>query len=172
MVEGHRPVTHNDVFLEGVSLPAEVVVFHAPPAVELLHMLQRGNAAMDEYQVLRLQNGGQLGQPLPHLGKGRAQRLAQTGKVGGITVIACLPGHLKNAALRVLREVAGEKALVQGVRLKEIEHQAVAVSTQGVDGVGFTQLHNVAQKAQTVRPFFQHVSHQDQNVVRGEGDLL
>ena len=38
--------------------------------------------------------------------------------------------------------------------------------------MGFTQLHNIAQQSQTVRPFFQHVSHQDQNVIRGEGDLL
>ena len=83
MIEGDRPVAHNDVFLEGVSLPPEIVVFHAAPAVELLHMLQRGHAAVDEYQMLCLQNGRQLGQPCPNLGKGRAQRFTQPGQVGG-----------------------------------------------------------------------------------------
>ena len=135
-------------------------------------MLQRGHAAVDEYQMLCLQNGRQLGQPCPNLGKGRAQRFTQPGQVGGGALIACLPGHLKDAALRVLGKVAGEKALVQGVGLKEIEHQTVAVSTQRIDRVGLAKLHNIAQQPQTVRSLFQHVSYQNKNVFGGEGYLL
>lgn len=38
--------------------------------------------------------------------------------------------------------------------------------------MGLAQLYNVAQQFQVVRSLFQHVAHQNQNVVRGEVDLL
>ena len=69
-------------------------------------------------------------------------------------------------------EVGGEKTPVQLIGLKEAQHQSVAVAADGVQGVGFGQLHQAAQKGQTVPALFQHVAQQNKAVVGGEPDFV
>ena len=53
--------------------PDDILIF--------LHSLQRGDAAVDKNQMLRLHNGGHGPQPGPLLGKGVSQIPAQEGQV-------------------------------------------------------------------------------------------
>ena len=171
VIEGHRPVSHDDVFGEGVSLPPEVVVFHALPPVQGLHMLQGGDAPVDEHQVLRLQDSGQSGQPGMDLRIALPQGGAQAGEVHPV-LEAHLIGQLADGALRVLGEIAGVKPAVQLVRLKEAEHQPVAVAADGVHRVGAGELHHIPEQGQAVPPLLQHVPVQHQDVLRREPDFL
>ena len=126
---------------------------------------------MDEHQVLRLQNGGQSGQPGADLRIALPQGGAQAGEIPPIH-ITHLIRQLADDALRVLGEIAGKKALVQPVRLKKVGYQTVAVAADWVDRVGAGELHDLPQKSQAVPALLQHIPVQHQNVLRCEPDGL
>ena len=56
--------------------------------------------------------------------------------------------------------------------LEEAEHQPVAVAADGVEGVGLGEGHEMAQEGQAVPPLLQKIAVQDQDVLRGEADLV
>ena len=53
-IECHGPVPHHAVFGEDAALTQEIVIFHALPSIQLLHVRIGGHPAMDKDKVLRL----------------------------------------------------------------------------------------------------------------------
>ena len=126
---------------------------------------------MDKDQMLGFQNGGQRSQPGPLPWKSPPQVLTQPGQILQLFK-AALPSHLPESGFGVLGQIDGKKVLIQLVCFKEAVDQTVAVAAQGIDGVGTGQLHKMAQQSQTVLPFFQHIPHQHQDILRGQPDLV
>ena len=101
---------------------------------------------------------------------GRSQVGPQAGQVLRL-VKAPLPGQLAQGGFRVLGEIEGAEPPVQLVPTEKAVHQPVAVAAQGIDGVGAAQVHHIAQQSQALLPLLQQIPHQDQDVLRRQGDL-
>ena len=167
VIQGHRPVAHDDPAVEKEILVEEVVVLHALPGPQLFQPVLPGNPAMDEEVVVVDQNGGHGLQEGQLLGVGFPDGLPGGGIVlHGLDGDPDLMGHVHPGGLVLPEAPVPGGDLVGPLAAEKAQGGDVAVALDEVDGVGLGQVHEIPEGVQAPGGFFQNVPQDDQDILR------
>ena len=162
----------DDPFLKTAAGVHKRVTAHQLPGGVRGEGLVVPHGGVGENVVFRLDGVRQAGDKLPFLGEAVEKLLFALGQplqlegvdTGGVA-------HFPQQAAFLVHHVV-QQVLVGLRRHTENVIPAVAVAADRVYVSGFAQLHDVSERTEAVRPFFEEVAVDDENIVRVEADFF